>query len=87
MLRPVEEQCKICQLCTEDRLKIEEKLKQGLSLNKTLEYAKKELRCYDISRSSLYRHKKHMDKVNPPNIPRLIRVITKPEGRKIKAFA
>ena len=70
MPKPIEEQCKICQLSAEDRLNIEAKLKQGLSLNQTLSYIKKELYYHDISRLSLYRHKKHMSKVFPPHIPK-----------------
>ena len=83
MPKPVEKQCKVCQLPTEDRLKIEGKLKQGWFLNRTLRYIECELGYDHISRSGLYRHKRHMYRVHPPYIPKseLNYVITKPKGK------
>ena len=84
MPKPIEEQCKICQLYTEDRLKIEEKLKEGWSLNQVLKYVKNELGYTNISRSSIYRHKKHMNKVLPkynPKPQKLSWKTTKPKGK------
>jgi len=85
MPKPVEKQCKVCQLYTEDRLNIEDRLKEGWSLNKTLRYIENELGYKNISRSSLYRHKRHMDRVCPPYIPKpeLYIAITKPKGKPL----
>jgi len=43
MPKRFEEQCKICRLYTEDRLLIEDKLRQGQSLNQVLKFIREEL--------------------------------------------
>jgi len=83
MPKPIEEQCRICRLYTEDRLLIEDKLRQGQSLNQVLRFISEELGYTYISRSSLYRHKLHMDKVLPKYNPKPQKLVwkAKPKGK------